>query len=166
VDFTNTVVIMTSNIGAKLPVLTPSSTEAAGAAGAEAGVEDLDAPLRAELSAFFRPEFLNRIGDIVVFGALGKEQLHRIVDIQINRVRKLLEARNLELVVSDAAKARLVDWGYEPAFGARPLERTIVRHVQDPVAEGLLAGSFTSGQTISVDIEGEGVALRASPPSP
>jgi ATP-dependent Clp protease ATP-binding subunit ClpB len=165
-DFTNTVVIMTSNIGAKLPVLTPSRSEGESAATAEAGVEDLDAPLRAELQAFFRPEFLNRIGDIVVFSALGKEQLHRIVDIQIGRVRKLLEARNLELAVSDAAKARLVDWGYEPAFGARPLERTIVRHVQDPVAEGLLSGSFASGQTISVDIEGEGVALRASTPHP
>jgi len=173
-DFTNTVVIMTSNIGSRLRSLggqTPAdgATTAAAAAAApapardEAGVEGLDAALRAELGAFFRPEFLNRIGDIVSFGALGRAQLARIVDIQLDRVRKLLEARSLDLWVSDAAKARLVEWGYEPAFGARPLERTIIRHVQDPVAEGLLAGAFTSGQTIRVDVDGEALSLRATP---
>jgi ATP-dependent Clp protease ATP-binding subunit ClpB len=190
-DFTNTVVIMTSNIGGRLaslggnpgapapalaipaapaaPLPTPpmpgllaTAISSSGSApkGKEAGVEDLDGPMRAELGAFFRPEFLNRIGDIVVFGALGKEQLHRIVDIQLDRVRKLLEPRNLHLRVSDAAKAQLVEWGYEPEFGARPLERTIIRHVQDPVAEGLLAGSFASGQTISVDLGQNELLLR------
>jgi ATP-dependent Clp protease ATP-binding subunit ClpB len=163
-DFTNTVVIMTSNIGSRLPSL---GSDAAGEAkraattGGEAGVEDLDGAMRAELGTFFRPEFLNRIGDIVVFGSLGKQQLNRIVDIQLDRVRKLLEARNLELAVSDAAKAQLVDWGYDPAFGARPLERTIVRHVQDPVAEGLLSGTYASGQIIHIDLEGDRLTLRA-----
>jgi ATP-dependent Clp protease ATP-binding subunit ClpB len=176
-DFTNTVVIMTSNIGSRLSTLGSSSVSSAGSApaqtpptGGEAGVEDLDGAMRAELGSFFRPEFLNRIGDIVVFGSLGKEQLYRIVDIQLDRVRKLLEARNLALRVSDAAKAQLVEWGYEPAFGARPLERTIVRHVQDPVAEGLLAGSFASGQTITVDLvtsehAGNELSLRAETPA-
>jgi ATP-dependent Clp protease ATP-binding subunit ClpB len=154
-DFTNTVVIMTSNIGGRLATLGNERSDG------DAGVEDLEAPLRAELQTFFRPEFLNRIGDIVVFGSLGLEQLRRIVDIQLDRVRKLLEPRNLDLVVSDAAKARLVEWGHEPAFGARPLERTIVRHVQDPVAEGLLSGAFTSGQVIHVDLAGDQLSLRA-----
>jgi ATP-dependent Clp protease ATP-binding subunit ClpB len=156
-DFTNTVVIMTSNLGSKLPAL----GEPAAKRGGEAGVEDLDAAMRAELGTFFRPEFLNRIGDIVVFGTLGREQLHRIVDIQLGRVRQLLEQKGLGLSVSDAAKARLVEWGHEPAFGARPLERTIVRHVQDPVAEGLLSGEFVSGQTIVVDVDAERLVLRA-----
>jgi ATP-dependent Clp protease ATP-binding subunit ClpB len=177
-DFTNTVVIMTSNIGSQLSALAapgvqspdnPSSGQSGQGRdadrGGEAGVEDLDAAMRGELQAFFRPEFLNRIGDIVVFRPLGREQLRSIVDIQLDRVRKLLEARNLSLRVSDAAKARLVEWGYEPAFGARPLERTIIRHVQDPVAEGVLSGAFTSGQTITVDVviegERERVVLRA-----
>jgi ATP-dependent Clp protease ATP-binding subunit ClpB len=198
-DFTNTVVIMTSNIGARLPSLggsptlageravaappgepepagtEPAATDGAAAgrsaaappssAGSDAGVEALDAALRAELGAFFRPEFLNRIGDVVSFVPLGRAQLARIVDIQLDRVKKLLQARNLDLSVSDAAKARLVEWGYEPAFGARPLERTIIRHVQDPVAEGLLSGSFTSGQTIRVDIDGESLSLAAVPSS-
>jgi ATP-dependent Clp protease ATP-binding subunit ClpB len=182
-DFTNTVVIMTSNIGSRLPSLGATSTgdravaalpsasegNAAGAAApaqpvthGDTGVEAVDATLRAELQAFFRPEFLNRIGDIVSFVPLGRAQLARIVDIQLDRVKKLLEARNLDLSVSDAAKARLVGWGYEPAFGARPLERTIIRHVQDPVAEGLLSGAFTSGQTIHVDVDGEALCLHAT----
>jgi ATP-dependent Clp protease ATP-binding subunit ClpB len=169
-DFTNTVVIMTSNIGSRLSALTPAAAPPAEGAptpanGGEAGVEDLEAGMRAELQTFFRPEFLNRIGDIVVFGALGKPELRRIVDIQLDRVRKLLEARNLGLRVSDAAKAQLVEWSYEPAYGARPLERTIVRHVQDPLAEGLLAGSFTGGQTIAVELVGSELSLRAEAPA-
>ncbi len=155
-DFTNTVVIMTSNIGARLP-------SAPVRVGSEAGIEDQSAAVRGELSAFFRPEFVNRIGDIVVFDALGREQLQRIVDIQLGKVMSLLGARGLALWVSDAAKSQLVEWGYEPAFGARPLERTIVRHVQDPVAEGLLSGKFRSGQTILVELEGDQLVLRAEP---
>jgi ATP-dependent Clp protease ATP-binding subunit ClpB len=164
-DFTNTVVIMTSNIGARSGRAGAASGEAgvpsSVSAEADAGVEDLDATLRAELGTFFRPEFLNRIGDIVEFGALGKQQLRRIVDIQLERVRRLLEGRQLGLSVSEAAKTQLVEQGYDPAFGARPLERTIVRRVQDPVAEGLLSGAFTAGQTIVVDVVGEQIALRA-----
>jgi len=162
-DFTNTVVIMTSNIGGRLPSLGAPGPGSPAPSPDDAGVEALDAALRGELQAFFRPEFLNRIGDIVSFVPLGLPQLARIVDIQLDRVKKLLEARSLDLSVSDAAKARLVEWGHEPAFGARPLERTIIRHVQDPVAEGLLSGAFTSGQTIRVDVEGAALSLRASP---
>ena len=161
-DFTNTVVIMTSNIGARLGRLESASAGAA-AVAPEAGVEDLDAALRDELGAFFRPEFLNRIGDIVAFRALGKEQLYSIVDIQLERVRRLLDARQLGLRVSDAAKVQLVEQGYDAAFGARPLERVIVRRVQDPVAEGLLSGVFRSGQTIVVDAVGPELVLRAEP---
>jgi len=158
-DFTNTVVIMTSNIGARSGRFGEAS--AGGSGGADAGVEDLDAALRAELGTFFRPEFLNRIGDIVAFGALDKQQLRRIVDIQLERVRRLLEGRQLGLSVSEAAKTQLVEQGHDPAFGARPLERTIVRRVQDPVAEGLLSGAFAAGQTIVVDAVGEQIVLRA-----
>ena len=168
-DFTNTVVIMTSNIGSRSGRAGAGSAgeDVAGSAlaGADAGVEDLDAALRAELGTFFRPEFLNRIGDIVAFGALGKQQLRRIVDIQLERVRRLLEGRQLGLSVSEAAKTQLVEQGYEPAFGARPLERTIVRRVQDPVAEGLLSGAFRAGQTIVVDAVGEQIVLRAEAPA-
>lgn len=154
-DFTNTVVIMTSNIGSQMVVdADPVRLDT------EIGAQDLRTALRSELQGFFRPEFLNRIGDIVIFGSLSRDHLHRIVDIQLDRVRRLLDPRGLSLSVSDAAKARLVELGYEPAFGARPLERVIVRHVQDPVAEGLLAGKFASGQTIAVELEAEQIVLR------
>lgn len=155
-DFTNTVVIMTSNIGSKL-VADPVQL------GSDTGVEDLAGSLRAELGKFFRPEFLNRISDIVVFGELTREHLSQIALIQLGKVKKLLDARGLGLSVSEAARERLVELGYEPGFGARPLERTIVRHVQDPVAEGLLSGRFVSGQTIAVDVAGERVVISAQP---
>jgi ATP-dependent Clp protease ATP-binding subunit ClpB len=154
-DFTNTVVILTSNIGSRQ--LLEGATEQQ---DGEAGVEELPPWLRTELGNFFRPEFLNRIGDVVVFGALTREHLRLIVDIQLDKVRGLLEARGLGLEVSDAAKARLVELGYEPGFGARPLERTIVRQVQDPIAEGLLSGSFVSGQTLLLELEAEKFVFR------
>jgi ATP-dependent Clp protease ATP-binding subunit ClpB len=122
----------------------------------------MPAELRQELGQFFRPEFLNRIGDVVLFGSLSRQHLRRIVDIQLDKVLKLLAARSLSLEVSDAAKDRLVELGYEPGFGARPLERTIIRRVQDPIAEGLLAGSFQSGQVLELVVtEQEELVLRA-----
>jgi ATP-dependent Clp protease ATP-binding subunit ClpB len=154
-DFTNTVVILTSNIGSKLP-----ATERGEAHDGEAGVEELASGLRAELGNFFRPEFLNRIGDVVVFGSLTREHLRRIVDIQLDKVRKLLAPRDLTLEVGEDAKLRLVELGYEPAFGARPLERTIVRQVQDPIAEGLMAGAFKSGQTLEIALVSDALVLR------
>jgi ATP-dependent Clp protease ATP-binding subunit ClpB len=162
---------MTSNIGSRSAGQAAPGGSGVGQAGvgaaeeartdADQGIEDVDGALLAELGTFFRPEFLNRIGDIVRFGALSREHLRLIVDIQLRKVQKLLDARGLGLSVSDEAKVRLVELGYEPAFGARPLERTIIRQVQDPVAEGLLAGTFKSGQTIRVELEGDRVTLRA-----
>ncbi|MEY2937171.1 MAG: ATP-dependent chaperone ClpB [Pseudomonadota bacterium] len=156
-DFTNTVVILTSNIGSKL--LLESGERAS---DGDAGVEELPPALRQELGQFFRPEFLNRIGDVVLFGSLSREHLRLIVDIQLDKVRQLLAARGLSLEVSEAAKLRLVELGYEPGFGARPLERTIIRRVQDPIAEGLMAGTFQSGQALElVFIEQQDLLLRA-----
>ncbi len=153
-DFTNCVVIMTSNIRTD----TPAPAEALGP-DSETGVEELPPDLQRALERFFRPEFLNRIGDIVRFGSLTRQHLHGIIDIQLERLGKLLENRGLSLAVSDAAKARLVELGYDPAFGARPLERTLIRQLQDPVAEGLLAGRFKSGDTLHVDVAGERIVI-------
>jgi len=151
VDFSNTVVIMTSNIGSERIVQAdPASLESA------EGREQMRQALSAELHAFFRPEFLNRVGEVVIFGPLGREQLLRIVDIQLRKLGKLLGERGLSLAVSDAAKAKLVELGYAPSLGARPLERAIVRHVQDPLAEALLSGRFGAGLALSLDVvEGE-----------
>lgn len=154
-DFSNTVIIMTSNIGSdRILEADPKLFET------DIGREALRDVLLDRLREFFRPELLNRIDDILVFGPLSKDHLRRVVDIQLAAVERLLSSRRVHLEVTDAARARLVDLGYEPALGARPLKRTILRHVQDPLAQTLLTGRFTEGATVTVDVEGEAIVLR------
>jgi ATP-dependent Clp protease ATP-binding subunit ClpB len=141
VDFRNTVVIMTSNAGSHLV------TDVVEGADAEA----LRKKVLEELRHTFRPEFLNRVDDIVVFHRLLRSELDRIVDLQLERLRKLLRERDLELTLEPAARRFLADEGYDPVYGARPLKRAITHHVQDPLARRLLAGEFTPGDTIVVD---------------
>jgi len=150
-DFSNTVVIMTSNIGSQRILETdPKLFES------EEGREALRDVLREELKNFLRPEFLNRIDDVIIFRPLSKGDLRGIVDIQLRRLEKLVADRELKFEVTEGAKMRLVDIGYEPAFGARPLKRAIVKAVQDPLAEELLTGGYSNGSTVRVDTEGEG----------
>jgi ATP-dependent Clp protease ATP-binding subunit ClpB len=113
------------------------------------------------LREHFRPEFLNRIDEIIFFHALGREHLKRIVDIQIAGLMKRLEERKIHVELSDRAKEQLVRDGYDPAYGARPLKRTIQRRVLDPLALRVLEGDFQEGDTISVDA-GSGDALTFS----
>jgi ATP-dependent Clp protease ATP-binding subunit ClpB len=149
-DFTNTVVILTSNIGSgRILETDPRMFES------EDGREALRDVLMEELRKFFRPEFLNRIDDIVVFKALTKGDLRGIVDIQARGLERLLTERELKLELTDAAKTRLVDLGYEPSFGARPLRRAILREVQNPLAEVLLSGGYPPGTRVRVDVSGE-----------
>jgi ATP-dependent Clp protease ATP-binding subunit ClpB len=149
-DFSNTVVIMTSNIGSRRILETDSKLfETA------EGREALRDVLREELRNFLRPEFLNRIDDIVLFRPLSKVDLRGIVDIQLRRLEKLLEGRELKLSLTEAAKAQLVDLGYEPAFGARPLKRAILKKLQDPLAENILAGGYPPGSVVRVDVKSE-----------
>jgi ATP-dependent Clp protease ATP-binding subunit ClpB len=149
-DFSNTVVVMTSNIGSKRILDTDAKLFES-----PEGREALGDVLRDELKAFLRPEFLNRIDDIVIFRPLSKGDLLGIVDIQIRRLEKLLEDRELRLSLTDAAKNALVDLGYEPAFGARPLKRAILKKLQDPLAEEILAGGHVGGGVVKVDLSGE-----------
>jgi ATP-dependent Clp protease ATP-binding subunit ClpB len=149
-DFSNTVVIMTSNIGSGRILETDVKVFES-----EDGREALKDVLLEELKNFFRPEFLNRIDDTVVFKALSKSDLRGIVDIQLKRLDKLLADRELKLDVSDAAKTRLVELGYEPQLGARPLKRAILRELQNPLAETILAGGFGPGKVIKVDVKGD-----------
>jgi ATP-dependent Clp protease ATP-binding subunit ClpB len=150
-DFSNTVVIMTSNIGSQRILETdPKLFES------EDGRDALRDVLREELKNFLRPEFLNRIDDVIIFRPLSKPDLRGIVDIQLRRLEKLVADRELKLELTEAAKMRLVDLGYEPAFGARPLKRAILKAIQDPLAEELLAGGYPNGATVRVDVEGEG----------
>lgn len=149
-DFSNTVVIMTSNIGSQRILETDTKLFET-----EDGREALQDVLIDELRGFFRPEFLNRIDDIVVFKALSKGDLRGIVDIQLKRLERLLSSKELKLDLTDDAKNRLVDLGYEPSLGARPLKRAILRELQNPLAETILEGGYKDAQTVHVDLDGE-----------
>jgi ATP-dependent Clp protease ATP-binding subunit ClpB len=148
--FADTVIIMTSNVG----------SEAILEYGEGVTREAIRKALDDEMRRHFRPEFLNRIDEVVVFDPLGKHELRGIVEIQLRNVQRLLQDRRLTLKVSEAAKDRLTELGYEPAFGARPLKRVIVKHLQDPLAEEILAGGYQPGDTIEVDVKDDGFVFH------
>jgi ATP-dependent Clp protease ATP-binding subunit ClpB len=141
VDFRNTVIIMTSNLGSTIIL------ERSGSASWEA-VEDI---VLAELRRHFRPEFLNRIDEVIVFRPLERDDLRHIVELQLGRVRQLLVDRRIQLEVTPAAADLIAQEGYDPAFGARPLKRAIQRLVQNPLAVRVLEGEFDDGDSIRVD---------------
>jgi ATP-dependent Clp protease ATP-binding subunit ClpB len=107
------------------------------------------------LRAFFRPEFLNRIDETLIFRPLGREHLRKVVDIQLRHLEKLLGERRVSVELDDAAKNHIVELGYDPALGARPVKRTILRKIQDPLAEMLLNSALPDGSTICVTLDGE-----------
>jgi ATP-dependent Clp protease ATP-binding subunit ClpB len=126
----------------------------------KSGVEEVRKRLLDALKQTFRPEFLNRVDDIIVFNTLSKEHLSVIIDLQLRRLEKTLADRGLKLQVTTAAKDVLMSDGYDPAYGARPMRRSIQRLVQDPLSLRLLAGEFLSGETIVVDRDGDGNKLK------
>lgn len=142
VNFKNTVIIMTSNLG---------SHKIFDMAGDE--YEEIKSAVMESVNAHFRPEFINRIDEIVVFHPLGQSQMAGIASIQLDRLRARLKERELSLVLSDDAINELVSVGYDPVFGARPLKRAIVQEIENPLAQKLLAGEFVAGDTISVGVE-------------
>ena len=150
VDFKNTVIIMTSNLG------TADLRKAAvGFARADEAVnyERMKEKVNDALKAHFRPEFLNRIDEVIVFHELTKAEITEIVDLLIKRVSNQLEAQGLGLELTLAAKGHLADKGYDPQFGARPLRRAIQRLIEDPLSEKILYKEFRTGETIIVDTE-------------
>jgi ATP-dependent Clp protease ATP-binding subunit ClpB len=149
VDFRNTVLVMTSNVGST------AIFELAHSDPERARKESMDA-----LRAAFRPEFINRIDEIVIFNPLGKEQLETIVGLLLRGVEKLLAERQITLELTAAAKELLVREGYDPAYGARPLRRTIQRMIQDPLAMQILEGKVLPGERIRVDRDGQKDAMR------
>ncbi len=148
VDFRNTVIIMTSNIGSQLIV-------DAGAQVDDASWGRVEQRVRDELRNHFRPEFLNRVDDIIVFRPLSREDLVAIVDIQLRRLADTLAQRHLRLEVTPEAKAGIAAQGYDPVYGARPLKRVIQRELQNPIAIEILEGNFHEGDTIRVERAGE-----------
>ncbi len=159
VDFRNTVLIMTSNLGGHLMV----DPTAAASPAAWSAVEE---QVRAELRGHFRPEFLNRVDDIVVFHPLARADLARIVDLQLQRLDQLLAERGLTLSLSPAARQLIADRGYDPVYGARPLKRVIQRLLQNPLAMAVLEGGYVSGDRISADCEGDHLVFARQPATP
>ncbi len=144
VDFKNSVLIMTSNIGSQI---------IQDLAGKEGGEWEIEAQVRNQLREHFRPEFLTRVDEIVIFHSLARQHLTRIVDIQLRGLEKRLEMRGLHLQVSDAAKKELGDRGYDPVFGARPLKRVIQQEIENPLATRILDGDLVEGDTIAIDTD-------------
>ncbi|MBR6755915.1 MAG: AAA family ATPase, partial [Peptococcaceae bacterium] len=162
VDFKNTVIIMTSNVGAST-IKTTGKVGFSLASGNEQQeeYEKMKNKVMAALKETFRPEFLNRIDETVVFHALSKENIMSIVDLLLKELAERLKEQNINLKVDEAAKEKLVSDGYDAAYGARPLRRAIQKLIEDPLAEDLLAGRFQPGGTVKVTTDKEGkIALR------
>jgi ATP-dependent Clp protease ATP-binding subunit ClpB len=156
VDFKNTVVIMTSNLGSQF--IAQEAPDERGELSESARREVMEA-----LRAHFRPEFLNRIDEIIFFHALNKTHMKSIIEIQIRGLLKRLEERKIHVELTDAARERLVEEGYDPTYGARPLKRTIQRRVLDPLAMRVLEGEFGEGDRVMVDAGPEGIVFRKAP---
>jgi len=159
VSFKNTVIVMTSNIGTGM---VEKNTIGFSVHGKEARHDDTTRRLMEALKAQFRPEFLNRVDDIIVFNTLTRDHLRQIVNIQLTNVARMLKERKVNLEVTEAAKDVIVAEGYDPQFGARPMRRTIQRLIQDPLALKLLNAEFLEGDTVLVDRAASGSGLDIS----
>jgi ATP-dependent Clp protease ATP-binding subunit ClpA len=151
VDFTNTVIIMTSNVGSHLMTSLAADRER---------FQQVKGQILDELKRFFRPELLNRIDEVVLFHPLGKEEMQQIVELFIGRVSRELESRNLHLQVNESAKRLLAERGFDPAYGARPLRRTVQRLLENPLASSILRQEFRDGDTVVVDEENGELKFR------
>ena len=155
VDFRNTIIVMTSNIGGG--IIQRMSEE--GAIDVE-----IESRVREELKQHFRPEFLNRISEVVVFHRLTEEDLTRIVDIQVALLQKRLADRQIKLHLTDAAKRQLAHTGYDPVYGARPLKRLIQQEIENPLARRILAGDYVDGDQVEIDAAGDGFSFTRVDP--
>jgi ATP-dependent Clp protease ATP-binding subunit ClpB len=152
VDFRNTLIVMTSNLGSEYLVAQPEGEDTE-------KVRDL---VMADVRAHFRPEFLNRVDEIILFHRLKREHMGRIVDIQIERLQKLLEDRKIALTLDAKAREWLAEKGYDPAYGARPLKRVIQKYVQDPLAELILSGQIKDGEKVKISAGRDGLAFNGA----
>jgi ATP-dependent Clp protease ATP-binding subunit ClpB len=161
VDFRNTIIIMTSNIGSARILDFKGSTDSR-------DYERMKEGVLSEMRNYFRPEFLNRVDETVVFHSLTRDDLKRIVSIQLQRLRQRLEERHLEIELTPEAMEFLSNAGFDPAYGARPLKRAIQRELETPLAKRLLAGEIHDGRRIYVDapVEGGGLVFTTTPPPP
>jgi ATP-dependent Clp protease ATP-binding subunit ClpB len=154
VDFTNTVVVMTSNAGSQV---IQQITEQGG------DEQDMRDAVHEALKVRFLPEFLNRIDDIVIFHPLEKDEIRKIVELQLKHLSDRLEENGLSLSVSESAIDEIASVGYDPTYGARPLRRVIQREIQNPLATALLRSSYEEGSTVYVDYDGSSFTFSDQP---
>ncbi|MDG1166021.1 MAG: AAA family ATPase, partial [Porticoccaceae bacterium] len=145
VDFKNTVIVMTSNLGSDVIQLLAG----------EENYETMKSAVMDVVGAHFRPEFINRVDETVVFHPLAEDELRGIADIQIELLNQRLADHDLNLTLTDAVLGKLLDVGFDPVYGARPLKRTIQQLIENPLAESILAGKYAPGDTISGDLKGD-----------
>jgi ATP-dependent Clp protease ATP-binding subunit ClpB len=160
VNFKNTVIIMTSNVGAQYIFEYQKSMQT------PQQESEMERKVEEELHKHFRPEFLNRIDDVIIFHALDMQHIKRIIEIQLKRLAKLIGDRGLSIEISDHAKEQIAKEGYDPAFGARPLKRALQRLIIDPLALKLLDGGFRTGDTVFVNLGENGKVELSTEPEP
>ncbi len=153
VDFRNTLIVMTSNLGAEYLVNQPEVTD------------EVRAEVMVVVRASFRPEFLNRVDEIIVFHRLRREEIVRIVDLQMRRLTQLLEQRKIEIRLEPSAREWLGEKGWDPAYGARPLKRVIQKYIQDPLAEMILSGRVKDGDTVVISANARGLVFNGEAPA-
>jgi len=166
VDFKNTILIMTSNLGTSF--IGKRTTPGFLTEAENTSHERMKEKVLEELRRAFRPEFINRIDDIIVFHALSREDITAIVRMMVSRINAQLQDKRIHVEPTEAALAWLVDKGYDPTYGARQLRRTVQKHVEDPLAEAIVRGQFADGARIEADAEGDTLVFReiqiAEPP--
>jgi len=155
VNFKNSVLIMTSNIGSKLITDRASLGFGRREVGSEESYQDMKNKVMSEVKQVFRPEFLNRLDDIIVFHQLTKEQVYQIADLMIKELGERLAEKEIKVEITQAAKDLLIKEGYDPKYGARPLRRTIERLVENPISDKILEGEFAKRDKILIDTEAE-----------
>ncbi|HZD59283.1 MAG TPA: AAA family ATPase, partial [Anaerolineae bacterium] len=163
VDFKNTILIMTSNLGARY--IQKGTPLGFGKSQEGISYEDMKNKVTGEIKKTFRPEFLNRVDDVIVFHELKREDIKKIIDLMFKRVADQLRERAIEVELFEEAKEVLVQEGYEPAMGARPLRRAIQRFIEDPISEGLLSGYFKAGDKIVIDAKDGKLDFRKLEPA-
>ena len=164
VDFKNVILIMTSNIGADL--IKGGSSFGFAKRDAVQDYDKMRKALNGEIEKFFRPEFINRLDEVIVFRPLVKNDLVEIIEFELAKVRERLAAKNMTLELNDQAKEFLIDKGYNPDFGARPLRRALSSYIEDPLAENLLSGEFLEGDAIKVTRKEDQDHLLVEAPGP
>jgi len=162
IDFRNTIIIMTSNVGADL--IRRQTTMGFGAPKDTEDYESMREKIMDETKRVFKPEFLNRLDEIIVFRTLGKPDLLKIVDLEVDKVKRRLKLKEIEIVLDEPAHEFVINKGYDPTYGARPMRRAVERYLEDPLAEELLRGTVKAGDIVEVTVAGEKLAFHVAEP--